>query len=96
MALIAPVQGPWPQRRKKAETWWSANRQNRPGLDPTSNTAAAIDRVVFSNIYEGLIKVDRNGQFIPGLATKWEVSPDGKIYTFNLRQGVKFHNGEAL
>ena len=32
-----------------------------PGLDPTANTAAAIDRVVFSNIYEGLIKVNSNG-----------------------------------
>ena len=67
-----------------------------PGLDPTANTAAAIDRVVFANIYEGLIKVDQNGQFIPGLATSWEVSPDGKVYTFHLRKGVKFHNGEAF
>ncbi|MBN2355345.1 ABC transporter substrate-binding protein [candidate division KSB1 bacterium] len=67
-----------------------------PGLDPTANTAAAIDRVVFANIYEGLIKVDQNGQFIPGLAASWEISPDGKVYTFHLRKGVKFHNGEAF
>jgi len=67
-----------------------------PGLDPTGNTAAAIDRVVFSNIFEGLIKVNRKGEFIPGLATKWEVSPCGKTYTFNLRKGVKFHNGESF
>jgi peptide/nickel transport system substrate-binding protein len=65
-----------------------------PGLDPTANTAAAIDRVVFANIYEGLIKVDQNGQFVPGLATSWKVSPDGKVYTFQLRKGVKYHNGE--
>ncbi len=67
-----------------------------PGLDPTGNTAAAIDRVVFSNLYEGLIKVDSDGHFVPGLATRWTVSSDGKTYTFNLRQGVKFHNGEAF
>lgn len=67
-----------------------------PGLDPTGNTAAAIDRVVFANIFEGLIKVDSKGQFVPGLATKWEVSPDGKVYTFALRKGVKFHNGEPF
>ncbi len=67
-----------------------------PGLDPTANTAAAIDRVVFANIYEGLIKVDRNGKFIPGLATRWEISPGGKIYTFYLRKGVTFHNGEPF
>jgi len=67
-----------------------------PGLDPTANTAAAIDRVVWSNIYETLVKVDDQGQFIPGLAEKWDVSPDGKVYTFHLRQGVKFHNGEPF
>jgi peptide/nickel transport system substrate-binding protein len=66
------------------------------GLDPTSGTAAAIDRVVYSNIYEGLVKVNDMGEFIPGLAEKWEVSPDGKIYTFHLRKGVKFHNGEPF
>ena len=67
-----------------------------PGLDPTANTAAAIDRVVFSNIYEGLIKVNIKGEFITGLATRWEVSPDGLIYTFHLRKGVRFHNGESF
>lgn len=67
-----------------------------PGLDPTANTAAAIDRVVYANIYEGLVKVNSKGEYIPGLATKWEVSPDGMVYTFSLRQGVKFHNGESF
>lgn len=67
-----------------------------PGLDPTANTAAAIDRVVYANIYEGLIKVDREGRFVPGLATDWEVSADGKTYTFHLRKGVAFHNGEPF
>ena len=67
-----------------------------PGLDPTANTAAAIDRVVYANIYEGLVKVNSEGQFIPGLATQWVVSADGKTYTFYLRKGVKFHNNEAF
>jgi peptide/nickel transport system substrate-binding protein len=67
-----------------------------PGLDPTGNTAAAIDRVVFANIFEGLIKVNSKGQYVPGLATRWGVSSDGKVYTFALRKGVKFHNGEPF
>ena len=67
-----------------------------PGLDPTASASAAIDRVVYANIMEGLVKVDRNGQFVPGLAAKWDVSPDGKVYTFHLRQGVTFHNGEPF
>ena len=67
-----------------------------PGLDPTANTAAAIDRVVFANIYEGLVKVDSRGIFLPGLANGWTLSTDGRVYTFNLRKGVQFHNGEAF
>jgi len=66
------------------------------GLDPTSGTAAAIDRVVYANIYEGLVKVNDMGEFIPGLAKKWDVSSDGKLYTFYLRKNAKFHNGEAF
>jgi len=67
-----------------------------PGLDPTGNTAAAIDRVVFANIYEGLVKITSQGEYVPGLATKWTISPDGKTYTFELRRGVTFHNGEPF
>jgi len=67
-----------------------------PGLDPTANTAAAIDRVVWCNLFETLVKVNDTGQFIPGLAKKWDVSPDGKVYTFHLLRGVKFHNGEPF
>ena len=67
-----------------------------PGLDPTANTAAAIDRVVYANIYEGLVKVDSRGIFLPGLANGWTLSEDGRVYTFNLRKGVTFHNGEAF
>jgi peptide/nickel transport system substrate-binding protein len=66
------------------------------GLDPTANTAAAIDRVVYANVFEGLIKVDRNGDFIPGLAREWSVSPDGLTYTFQLHRDVSFHNGEIF
>jgi len=67
-----------------------------PGLDPTASASAAIDRVVYSNLFEGLVKVDRHGKLVPGLAHGWEVSPDAKTYTFRLRQGVRFHNGEPF
>jgi peptide/nickel transport system substrate-binding protein len=36
------------------------------------------------------------GNYIPCLAESWEMSPDAKVYTFNLRKGVKFHNGDPL
>ena len=67
-----------------------------PGLDPTASASAAIDRVVYSNIFEGLVKVDRDGKLLPGLAAKWEISADAKVYTFHLRKGVAFHNGEPF
>lgn len=66
-----------------------------PGFDPfTVQTADA--RSIFFNIYEGLMKTQPDGSFAPGLAEKCEVSDDGKTYTFSLRQGVKFHNGNDL
>ena len=95
-ALIAPVQGAMAATPKKGGSLVVCQPGEPPGLDPTANTAAAIDRVVYANIYEGLIKVNRTGQFVPGLATKWEVSADGRTYTFHLRKGVKFHNGEMF
>jgi peptide/nickel transport system substrate-binding protein len=67
-----------------------------PGLDPTANTAAAIDRVVWANIFETLVKVTDQGKLIPGLAERWSVSPDGRIYTFSLRKGVQYHNSEPF
>ncbi len=67
-----------------------------PGLDPTANTAAAIDRVVYANLFEGLIKVDRTGALVPGLASGWEVSASGLRYRFELRKGVVFHDGSPF
>ena len=96
LAIMAPIPGAWAATPQKGGSLIIAVGDEPPGLDPTASASAAIDRVVYSNIMEGLIKVDRNGQFVPGLATSWDVSPDGKVYTFHLRQGVTFHNGEAL
>jgi peptide/nickel transport system substrate-binding protein len=64
-----------------------------PHLDPTAGAAAAIDEVVYSNVFEGLTKIGPNGEVEPGLAESWEISDDGKVYTFKLREGVKFHDG---
>ena len=47
-----------------------------------------------ASIYDYLIDMDaETGELIPALATEWN-SPDGRIWTFKLRQGVKFHNGK--
>jgi len=67
-----------------------------PMLDPTGGAAAAIDEVVYSNIFEGLTRFAADGSVIPGLASEWEISEDGLTYTFKLREGVTFHDGAAF
>ena len=64
-----------------------------PGLDPTGGAAAAIDEIVYANVFEGLTRIDENGAVQPQLATDWTVSEDGLEYVFNLKTGVKFHDG---
>ncbi|SNS88966.1 ABC transporter substrate-binding protein [Tropicimonas sediminicola] len=67
-----------------------------PNLDPTGGAAAAIDEVVYANIFEGLTRFAPDGSIVPGLAESWEVSEDGKVYTFRLHEGVTFHDGSAM
>ncbi|MBV8618377.1 MAG: ABC transporter substrate-binding protein [Curvibacter sp.] len=67
-----------------------------PGLDPTAGAASAIAEVVQYNLFESLTKIHADGSVTPLLAESWEVSPDLKTYTFKLRQGVKFQNGEPF
>ncbi|MEP6790023.1 MAG: ABC transporter substrate-binding protein [Ramlibacter sp.] len=66
------------------------------GLDPTAGAASAIAEVVQYNILETLTKINADGTITPLLAESWEVSPDLKTYTFRLRKGVKFQNGEPF
>jgi peptide/nickel transport system substrate-binding protein len=66
------------------------------GLDPTAGAASAIAEIVQYNVFETLTKVNSDGSVTPLLAESWEVSPDLKTYTFKLRKGVKFQNGEPF
>lgn len=68
-------------------------RLEPPGLDPRSGAAAAIALITLYNVYEGLTRIDANGNVQPNLAKSWEVSPDYKTFTFKLHAGVKFHDG---
>ena len=66
-----------------------------PGLDLTATPASATAAVVFANVQEGLVKVDRHGKIAPWLAERWHTT-DNKNYTFFLKKGVHFHNGREL
>ena len=67
-----------------------------PGLDPTGGAASSIGEVTLYNVFETLTKVNPDGSVTPLLAESWEISPDLTTYTFRLRKGVKFHNGEPF
>lgn len=68
--------------------------------DPTSfNPDAVTDdnaSTVADNLYSGLLALNNNEEIIPDLAESWEISEDGLTYTFHLRPGIKWHDGEAF
>jgi len=67
-----------------------------PHLDPTAGAAAAIDEVLYANVFEGLTRIGPSGEVLPALAETWTISEDGKSYTFRLRTGAKFHDGSTF
>ncbi len=71
-------------------------RLEPPHLDPTAGAAAAIDEIVFINVFEGLTQVDRDGSVKAALAKGWTISDDGLTYTFTLQSGVTFHDGTPM
>lgn len=52
--------------------------------------------IVTQQVFEGLFVVDNNSEIVPHLVESWNVSEDGKIFTFYLRKGIKFHNGKEM
>ncbi|MCR5860103.1 ABC transporter substrate-binding protein [Mesorhizobium sp. J428] len=67
-----------------------------PHLDPTAGAAAAIDEVGYANIFQGLTRIGSKGEVLADLAESWTISDDGKVYTFKLHTGVKFHDGTTF
>src|SRR5258706_10394894 len=66
-------------------------RGNPNGLDPVIINSKLADDIA-SQVYDQLIALDSTSQLVPELATRWELSPDGKVYTFHLRTEVTFHD----
>ena len=64
-------------------------------IDPHGGSSSELG-IFLTSVYDPLVWRDQAGKYYPGLAKKWEISPDGKIYTFTLRDDVKFHDGEAF
>ena len=63
------------------------------GIDPHLNASAELG-IPLSSVYDTLVFLDpASGEFVPGLAERWEISSDGLLYTFYLRKDVRFHDG---
>ncbi|MCR4688200.1 MAG: ABC transporter substrate-binding protein [Saccharofermentans sp.] len=69
--------------------------QEPSSFDPHTVVAAGDKELIF-NIYEGLYKFDSTGTLNPCLATGVDISDDASVYTFTIREGVTFHNGDTL
>lgn len=69
--------------------------QDLDSLDPHKAVAAGTKEVLF-NVFEGLVKPDKDGNLVSAVARDYEISEDGKSYTFILRDKIRFHNGELV
>lgn len=68
---------------------------NPDSLDP-HKTAGTLTFQVCKSLYDTLVEPDPDGKLVPALAESWTVSPDALVWTFKLREGVVFHNGQPL
>ena len=66
-----------------------------PTLDPHLTTDTTSAGVVVE-IFGGLVVLNTDLELVPDLASSWEISPDGRVYTFNLRPDAKFHDGSPV
>ena len=66
-----------------------------PTLDPHLTTDATSARIILE-VFGGLVTIDRNLDIVPDLAESWDVTEDGRVYTFHLRPDAKFHDGKPV
>ena len=70
------------------------------GPEPSTLDAHKCQEVACGNIlrdlYEGLVTEDARGRLVPGMAERWEASADGRTWTFHLRAGLRWTNGQPL
>jgi len=97
MPTTAPAATASAPAAKNPDTFVYATYGDPESLDPAWEYDTASQQVVM-NVYETLLfpKKDSATEFVPMLATKWDISPDGLTYTFTIRQGVKFQQGQDL
>jgi peptide/nickel transport system substrate-binding protein len=89
-SLLLPAA--WAQQPKPGGTLRVAWEADVTGLDPHLSTGIQA-YFVMGNLFNSLVTIDAELNYVPELAESWDVLEDGKVYVFHLRQGVKFHDG---
>ena len=90
LLLLLPVV--WAQQPKSGGTLRVAYESDVGGLDPHLSPGIQAWHVV-GNLFNSLLTIDAELNYVPDLAESWDILEDGKVYVFHLRKGVKFHDG---
>jgi len=93
LALLGGVVGASPQQEVKVLNF--ALSGNPDTLDP-HKTAGTLTFQTLRSVYDTLVEPDREGKIVGALAESWSTSADNLTWTFKLRRGVTFHNGDPL
>ncbi len=83
------------KKPKRGGTFVTMGHQDVTSLSP-DDAGPTVWYVLIYNIHEALLKVDENFKLVPVLAESYQISADGKTWTFKLRKGVKFHDGSPF
>ena len=80
----------------KADTVTVGLKLSPVSLDIRQQSGAALEQILDGNVYEGLVSRDSNNKVQPSIAKSWDISKDGKTYTFHLNDKMNFSNGHKL
>ena len=83
------------KEENKEESIRTVSTVDIDSLNPYQVVSSASDQILL-NVFEGLVMPGVDGTVVPALAESYEISEDGKTYTFTIRKGVKFHNGNDM
>src|ERR1044071_3817254 len=94
LALLAPARA---LAAPEGQMTWALHFSLAPTLfEPAETPGVVSPFMILYALHDAMVKPMPGKAMAPSLAESWTVSPDGLVYEFVLRKGVKFHNGEAV
>jgi peptide/nickel transport system substrate-binding protein len=96
LAAVVALAGPAAAAPEGQMTWGVHISLSPTWFDPAETQGIITPFMILYAIHDAMAKAMPGNTAAPSLAESWQVSPDGRVYDFTLRKGVKFHNGEPL